>query len=135
MTRVAFQGIAGAYSEEAVRQQFADVEVVPCRTFEGIFAAVEEGEAEYGMLPIENSLAGSVIQAYELLMEHDLRVRAEAILRVRHCLMAVPGTQLADRWGAFGWKVLEMDGHDMPEILSTLAAGCRTGTPRGPPRP
>jgi prephenate dehydratase len=48
------------------------------------------------MLPIENSVAGSVVQSYELLMEHDLRVRAEVILRVRHRLMAVPGTQQAD---------------------------------------
>ena len=96
MTTVAFQGESGAYSEEAVRQYFADAEVTPCRTFEGIFAAVEEGEADYGMLPIENSLAGSVIQAYELLMEHDLRVRAEAILRVRHNLMAAPGTTMED---------------------------------------
>jgi len=96
MPTISFQGVAGAYSEEAVRQYFADAEVVPCRTFEGIFAAVEEGEAEYGMLPIENSLAGSVIQAYELLMEHDLRVRAEAILRVRHNLLAAPGTEMAD---------------------------------------
>ena len=96
MPTISFQGVAGAYSEEAVRQQFADAETLPCRTFEGIFAAVEQGEADYGMLPIENSLAGSVIQAYELLMEHDLRVRAEAILRVRHNLMAAPGTDIAD---------------------------------------
>jgi len=96
MPTISFQGVAGAYSEEAVRQQFADAEVVPCPTFEGIFAAVEQGEADYGMLPIENSLAGSVLQAYELLMEHDLRVRAEVILRVRHNLMAAPGTQIDD---------------------------------------
>jgi len=96
MPTISFQGVTGAYSEEAVRQYFADAEVIPCHTFEGIFAAVEQGEAEYGMLPIENSLAGSVIQAYELLMEHDLRVRAEAILRVRHNLMAAPGTEMAD---------------------------------------
>jgi prephenate dehydratase len=96
MPTISFQGVAGAYSEEAVRQYFADAEAVPCRTFEGIFAAVEQGEADYGMLPIENSLAGSVIQAYELLMEHDLRVRSEAILRVRHNLMAASGTEIDD---------------------------------------
>ena len=97
MTSVSFQGIAGAYSEEAIRQFFGpDVESHPCRTFNDLFVAVEEATADYGMLPIENSLAGSVVQSYELLMEHDLRVRAEAILRVRHCLMAAPGTQPAD---------------------------------------
>jgi prephenate dehydratase len=96
MTRVSFQGIAGAYSEEAIRQFFGpDVESLPCRTFNDLFVAVEDGSADYGMLPIENSLAGSVVQSYELLMEHDLRVRAEVILRVRHRLLAAPGTPLS----------------------------------------
>ena len=97
MTIVSFQGIAGAYSEEAIRQYFGpEVESLPCRTFADLFVAVEEGAADYGMLPIENSLAGSVVQSYELLMEHDLRVRAEVILRVRHRLLATPGTPIAD---------------------------------------
>jgi prephenate dehydratase len=97
MPRVSFQGIAGAYSEEAIRQFFgSDVESVPCRTFSELFVAVEEGSADFGMLPIENSLAGSVVQSYELLMEHDLRVRAEVILRVRHMLLAAPGVEADD---------------------------------------
>jgi prephenate dehydratase len=97
MTTVSFQGIAGAYSEEAIRQFFGpQVESLPCRTFGDVFIAVEQGQADYGMLPIENSLAGSVVQSYELLMEHDLRVRAEVILRVRHRLMAVPGTKMEE---------------------------------------
>ena len=97
MTRVAFQGIAGAYSEEAIRQFFGpEVESVPCRTLADIFFAVEGGDAEYGMLPVENAVAGSVTQSYELLLDHDLRIHAEAILRVRHMLLALPGTQLAD---------------------------------------
>lgn len=97
MTCVAFQGIAGAYSAEAIRQHFgSDVEPLSCQTFSDLFRAVEQGAAEYGMLPVENSLAGSVAQSYELLMEHDLRVRAEVILRVQHCLMAAPGTRFAD---------------------------------------
>jgi prephenate dehydratase len=97
MTTVSFQGIAGAYSEEAIQQFFGpQVESLPCRTFADVFIAVEQGQADYGMLPIENSLAGSVVQSYELLMEHDLRVRAEVILRVRHRLMAVPGTEMGE---------------------------------------
>ena len=97
MPCVSFQGVAGAYSEEASFQFFGpEVETHPCRTFGDIFVEVEEGSADYGMLPIENSVAGSVVQSYELLMEHDLRVRAEVILRVRHKLMALPGTQLGD---------------------------------------
>ena len=97
MTRVAFQGVAGAYSEQAVRQFFGpDVVSVPRKTFDGIFAAVETQETDYGMLPVENSVAGSVANSYELLVEHDLRIYAEVVLRVRHMLMALPGTQLAD---------------------------------------
>lgn len=95
MTTVSFQGVIGAYSEEAVRQYFGpEAETMPCRTFSELFAVVEQRGADYGMLPVENSLAGSVVQSYELLMEHDLRVRAEVILRVRHNLMAAPGVQM-----------------------------------------
>jgi prephenate dehydratase len=57
---------------------------------------VEGGDAGYGMLPVENAVAGSVTQSYELLLDHDLRIHAEAILRVRHMLLALPGTQLAE---------------------------------------
>jgi prephenate dehydratase len=97
MSRVAFQGVAGAYSEQATRQFFGpEVESVPCRTLADVFFATENDQADYGMLPVENAIAGSVTQSYELLMEHDLRIHAEVILRVRHMLLALPGTQLAD---------------------------------------
>ncbi|NOR83172.1 MAG: prephenate dehydratase [Ardenticatenales bacterium] len=97
MSRVAFQGVAGAYSEQATRQFFGpEVESVPCRTLADVFFATENEQADYGMLPIENAIAGSVTRSYELLMEHDLRIHAEVILRVRHMLLALPGTQLAD---------------------------------------
>lgn len=97
MSRVAFQGVAGAYSEQAVRQFFGpEVESVPCDAFADIFQGVENGDIDYGMLPVENAVAGSVTQSYELLMEHDLRVHAEVILRVRHMLMSLPGTELSD---------------------------------------
>jgi len=91
--KVAFQGVSGAYSEEAVRQFFgANAQPHPCPALEDMFVAVEQGDADYAMLPVENAVAGSVVQSYELLMEHDLRVRAEVILRVRHMLLAPPGT-------------------------------------------
>jgi len=95
--RVAFQGIPGAYSEEAIHQFFGpDVDVLPCQTFAQIFEAVERQEADRGMLPVENAIAGSIPQAYELLLEHDLRVQAEVILKIRHMLMAPPGTKMSD---------------------------------------
>ena len=96
-TIVAYQGEPGAYSQEAIYQHFGDiVSTLACRDFEEIFHAIEEGRASYGLLPVENSQAGSINQAYDLLLDHDLRVIGEAKLRVRHCLMVTPGTTLAD---------------------------------------
>ncbi len=95
--RVAFQGIHGAYSEQAIRQHFGDdVETVPCRTFIELFQCIDSQQADHAILPIENAQAGTVSQSYELLMEHDLRVQGEVILHVRHALLAPPGTRLAD---------------------------------------
>lgn len=94
---VAFQGEPGAYSEQAVRQHFgAKTQTLPCRTFSAIFEAIHQGQASHGMLPVENSLAGTVIPAYDLLVDHDLHVQAEVVVRVAHCLMAAAGTRLAD---------------------------------------
>ena len=94
---VAFQGERGAYSEEAIRQHFgADARTLPCHAFEDIFAAVEEGRADYGAVPVENSVAGSINKAYDLLLEHDLKVWGEIFLRVRHNLLAMPGTTIED---------------------------------------
>ena len=96
-TKVAFQGIAGAYSEQAVRQYFGpEVESVPCGALDDLFPLVDGGDVDYAMLPVENAIAGSVTRAYELLMEHDLRVCAEVILHVQHMLLALPGTTLDD---------------------------------------
>jgi prephenate dehydratase len=75
MTNVAFQGEKAAYSEEAIYQFFGpDVETQPCHSLVGIFEAVESRAADYGALPVENSTAGSINQAYDLLLSHDLRV-------------------------------------------------------------
>ncbi len=92
MSIVAFQGEHGAYSEEAIRQQFgAEVDTAPCRTFENIFASLDEERATVGVVPVENSLAGSVNKAYDLLLDHDFRVQGEILLRVQHNLLTVPG--------------------------------------------
>lgn len=94
---IAFQGQPGAYSEQAARQHFGETAItLPCHTFAEIFSAIKDGQASYGMLPVENSLAGTVIPAYDELMAHDLQVQGEEIARVRHCLLAPPGTILAD---------------------------------------
>jgi prephenate dehydratase len=94
---IAFQGEAGAYSEQAIYQHFgSEVTAVPCRGFPEIFETIHHGKAVVGMLPVENSLAGTVIPAYDQLVDHDLRIQAEVVLKVNHCLMAPAGTPLAD---------------------------------------
>lgn len=94
---VAFQGEPGAYSEQAVHEHFgAETASRPCRTFTEIFEAIHHGEATHGMLPVENSLAGMIAPAYDLLIDHDLRVQAEVIIRIEHYLMAPAGTTLKE---------------------------------------
>jgi prephenate dehydratase len=94
---VAFQGEPGAYSEQAVHEHCGpETRTRPCRTFTEIFESVHNGEATHGMLPVENSLAGMIAPAYDLLIDHDLRVQAEVIVKVEHCLMAPAGMQLKD---------------------------------------
>ncbi len=94
---VSFQGEHGAFSEEAIHQHFGpDVQTLPCRSFEDIFAVVDDGRATYGAVPVENSVAGSINKAYDLLLEHDLKVWGEIFLRVRHNLISLPGSALDD---------------------------------------
>ena len=96
MTSVAFQGEHGAYSEEACRQYFGEaVQALPSRTFEDIFAAVEGGQADFGAVPVENSTAGSINKSFDLLLDHDLKVHGEILLRVRHNLLTIPGNAAA----------------------------------------
>ena len=97
-TVVAFQGIHGANSELAIRQQFGDsVEVFPCRTLSDLFEAIHRNhEVTYGLLPVENALAGAVSKAYELLMDSDLRIQADVILHVHHALLAPKDVPLED---------------------------------------
>jgi prephenate dehydratase len=97
MPTIAFQGVRGAYSESAIYQFFGpDAKTFACRTVAKIFEAIETHQADMGMLPVENALSGSIPQAYELLMEHDLRIQAEVIIHIQHTLMAAPGVKLAD---------------------------------------
>ncbi len=93
--RVAFQGERGAYSEEAVRACFgAAAEPVPYRENADVGRAVLAGEVDCGLLPIENSLAGSVVPTYDVLAAEDLVVVGEIVLPIHHCLLALPGTKL-----------------------------------------
>ena len=94
---VAFQGEPGAYSEEAIFGYFGSgATTQPCETFEAVFAAVSGGACQYGLIPIENSLAGSIHQNYDLLSQQSLSIVGEYYLRIHHCLIALPGARLAD---------------------------------------
>ncbi len=95
--RIAFQGERGAYSEEAIIRAFGEAaEPMPRQSLREVFSSVEEGEAEYGLVPAENTLEGSITQTYDLLLESRLKVRGETILRIAHCLMANPGVSLKE---------------------------------------
>lgn len=90
--RVAFQGEPGAYSDEAVRQYFGPAaRPVACRDFDAVGARTLAGEVDFGLLPIENSLAGSVVASYDVLASTGLDVVGEIISPVHHCVLALPG--------------------------------------------
>ncbi len=92
---VAFQGEIGAYSEEAASHFFGpSIQVKPCESLDDVFKAVEQGEVQFGVVPIENSLEGSISRVYDLLLDSSLRVCGETELRVVHCLIASPETRL-----------------------------------------
>lgn len=89
---VAFQGEPGAFSQEAVRRLAGDrVQVLPCQRFEEVFQALESGRAEAGVIPIENSLAGSVHENYDHLLNYDFQIAGETTVRIVHHLIAPPG--------------------------------------------
>jgi len=95
--RVAYQGELGAYSESAVYTFFGDTAVaIPCKGFSDVFKKVEVGDTEYGVVPIENSIEGSVNQVYDLFLVYDHKVCGEIVLKIDHCLIANKGTKLDD---------------------------------------
>jgi len=95
--RVAFQGEPGAFSEAAAIQLLGDsITTVPRATFDAAFRAIDEGAADALLAPVENSLAGSVVRVYDLLLDSRLGIVAETILPIEMQLIALPGTSLSD---------------------------------------
>jgi prephenate dehydratase len=92
---VAFQGEKGAYSEEAAYIHFdGQVDARPFRTLRQVFDEVESGAVDHGIVPAENSIEGIVNQTYDLLLDSPLRICGEVKIRISHCLLALPGTEL-----------------------------------------
>lgn len=95
--RVVFQGAEGAYSQAAMRQYFGNkISSMHVDTFRDAMAAIEEGSADFAVLPIENSTAGIVSEIYDLLVEYDNYIVGEQIIKIEHCLLGLPGTKLEE---------------------------------------
>jgi prephenate dehydratase len=94
--RIAYQGEPGAYSEAAALAFDAAATPVACRSFEDVFQAVADGTAARGIVPMENTIGGSIHRNYDLLVEHELPIVGEVQLKVDHCLLALPGVRLED---------------------------------------
>ncbi|KAK2643273.1 hypothetical protein Ddye_025036 [Dipteronia dyeriana] len=94
--RVAYQGVRGAYSESAAEKAYPNCEAVPCDQFDAAFQAVERWLVDRAVLPIENSLGGSIHRNYDLLLRHRLHIVGEVKLAVRHCLLANHGVKVED---------------------------------------
>jgi len=94
--RIAFQGEPGAYSEAAGLRFSDHADLLACEAFEDVFAAVASGKATHGILPVENSIGGTIHRNYDLLLENDLPIVGEVTLPITHNLMALPGTALKD---------------------------------------
>lgn len=94
---VAFQGEPGAFSQEAVHQLFGkNTPVLACNNFESVFLALDGGKVDAAVVPIENTLAGSVHENYDHLLRFDVRIVAETNVRIVHNLIAAPGVRFAD---------------------------------------
>ncbi len=93
--RVAFQGAMGSYSEAAMKQYFgAEVQSINVDTFRDAMLALDEGSAEYAILPIENSTTGIISEIYDLMVEFEHFIVGEQVIGIQHCLLGVPGTTL-----------------------------------------
>jgi len=94
--RIAFQGMHGAYSDQAARRAFPGATTVPWRTFEGAFSALEEGDGDLAVIPIDNTLAGRVADVHHILPESGVHIIGETFLGINHALVGVPGTKIED---------------------------------------
>ena len=93
---VAFQGVRGAWAELAANRLFADAVLTNMESWDDVFRAVSDGDADYGVLPIENSQTGGIGEVYDLLRKYGCYIVGQTWVNIEHCLMGVPGTKLSD---------------------------------------
>ena len=94
--KIAIQGEPGSFSHEAALKLVPDAEILPCALSPEVFAALDSGAADAAAIPIENSLAGSVLEHFDLLLHHDVKVERETLIRIRHNLIAVAGANIGE---------------------------------------
>jgi len=111
-TAVACQGVEGAYSQMACDRLFKRANVLYFSTFEAVFSAIEKGLCQYGVIPVENSTAGSVNAVYDLMMKHDFKIVRSVRLKVDHNLLVNHGTKLED--------IKEIYSHEQANAASSL---------------
>ena len=92
--QIAIQGEPGSFSHEAAGKIYPEATILPCSFSFEVFHALLSKEVDAAVIPIENSLAGSVVEHYDLLLEHDVLIESESLLRIRHNLIAVPGVEI-----------------------------------------
>src|SRR3989337_1130043 len=94
---VTFQGEHGAYSEQAVLLHYGkETATRPCKTLRDVFRSVQDRKTEFGIVPAENSIEGSINQTYDLLLEFPLKIFGETKVKIVHCLLALPETTMRD---------------------------------------
>jgi prephenate dehydratase len=119
--KIAFQGELGAYSHEACAKARPDLTPLPCRTFEDVIEAVNSGQAEFAMLPVENTTYGRVADIHRLLPQSGLHIIGEVFVRVHIAILGTPGTQLGDVKEAYSHLVL------LPQCAGFLTKHAITG--------
>jgi prephenate dehydratase len=94
--RIAYQGEAGAYSEEGALALWPQGDLAPLSSIRKVFEAVEVGLVDFGLVPLDNSQAGSINETYDLFLKHGLHLVGETVVRIDHCLLALPGRSIDD---------------------------------------
>jgi prephenate dehydratase len=103
--KIAIQGEPGSFSHEAALKLVPEAAIVPTSLSADVFAAVSDGSVDAAVIPIENSLAGSVLEHFDLLLHHDVQIERETLLRIRHNLIGMPGTTVDDIGRVFSHPV------------------------------